>query len=163
MNIIGPGALVFGVDDLAACRQYLLDYGLKEAGGGRFEAVDGTAIVIRAKDDPSLPGGLGTASMLRETIYGVADVATLDAVEKELLRDREVGRVGDVVRALDDMGFALAFLVTQRRDIPPQAEKLNSPGSAPQRPVNELAVDEHARCDPRRGLAAAVGHRGGAG
>ncbi|MDN7868381.1 glyoxalase, partial [Burkholderia multivorans] len=28
MNIIGPDTLVFGVDDVSACRQYLLDYGL---------------------------------------------------------------------------------------------------------------------------------------
>jgi hypothetical protein len=31
MNIIGPGALVFGVDDIAACGQYLFDYGLQQA------------------------------------------------------------------------------------------------------------------------------------
>ena len=81
MNIIGLDALVFGVDDLAACRQYLIDYGLRDAGGDRFEALDGTAVVIRAKNDPSLPPGLGTASMLRETVYGVADAATLQAIE----------------------------------------------------------------------------------
>ena len=50
MNIIGPDALVFGVDDVAACAQYLIDYGLTpfgaDARGGRFEALDGTAIVI---------------------------------------------------------------------------------------------------------------------
>lgn len=55
MNIIGPDALVFGVDDLAACRQYLIDYGLHDAGNGRFEALDGTAVVIRQADDPALP------------------------------------------------------------------------------------------------------------
>ena len=71
MNIIGPDALVFGVDDLAACSQYLTDYGLtpveQTAQGGRFEALDGTAVEVRAKDDPALPPALGTASMLRET------------------------------------------------------------------------------------------------
>jgi hypothetical protein len=35
---------------------------------------------------------MGTASLLRETVYGVADVATLDAIETELRRDREVSR-----------------------------------------------------------------------
>ena len=55
MNIIGPDALVFGVDDLPACRQYLLDYGLKDAGGYRFEALDGTAIVLRAVMAPAAP------------------------------------------------------------------------------------------------------------
>ena len=37
MNIIGPDALVFGVDDVAACSRYLTDYGLTPVGNGRFE------------------------------------------------------------------------------------------------------------------------------
>ena len=106
MNIIGPDALVFGVDDVAACRQYLIDYGLKECGDGYFEALDGTGVTIRAKDDPSLPPAMPTASMLRETVYGVADAATLDAIEAELKKDREVSRSDGVLRSVDDMGFA---------------------------------------------------------
>jgi hypothetical protein len=74
MNIIGPDALVFGVDDVAGCGQYLLDYGLEQVNGAglgqRFEALDGTAIIIAHKGDTQLPASLGTASMLRKTIYG---------------------------------------------------------------------------------------------
>ena len=33
MKIIGPDALLFGVDDMAACTQYLTDYGLESVGG----------------------------------------------------------------------------------------------------------------------------------
>ena len=55
MNIIGPDALVFGVDDVAACAQFLTDYGLTPVGvderGGRFEAEDGTAVVIARADE----------------------------------------------------------------------------------------------------------------
>src|SRR5438128_2730064 len=90
MNIIGPDALVFGVDDVAACTQYLTDYGLEPVGNGRFEALDGTSIVLAAKDDKSLPPALGTASMLRKTIYGCADQATVEAIANELRKDREV-------------------------------------------------------------------------
>ncbi len=149
MNILGLDALVFGVDDLAACRQYLIDYGLAEAGPGRFEALDGTAIVIRAKDDPSLPPSLGTASLLRETVYGVADAATLDAIETELRRDREVTRRGGVVHAADDMGFALAFQVTVRRPLVLAAETVNAPGATPQRRPNALGVPPELPALPR--------------
>ena len=31
MNIIGPDALAFGVDDVAACKDYLIAFGLKPA------------------------------------------------------------------------------------------------------------------------------------
>src|SRR5690242_16403808 len=99
MHIIGPDALVFGVDDVAACSQYLVDYGLERVGhagaGLRFEALDGTAIVLSHKDDTVLPASLGTASMLRKTIYGVADQSMLDAIATELGRDRDVRKLDD--------------------------------------------------------------------
>jgi catechol 2,3-dioxygenase-like lactoylglutathione lyase family enzyme len=149
MNIIGLDALVFGVDDLTACRQYLIDYGLRDAGNGRFEALDGTAVVIRAKDDATLPPGLGTASLLRETVYGVADAATLQAIAAELSRDRSVTHEHGVVRAQDDMGFALAFQVTVRRPLDLPAETVNAPGATAQRPANAVGVDQNASALPR--------------
>ncbi|MEK8044797.1 VOC family protein [Ideonella margarita] len=149
MNIIGLDALVFGVDDLAGCRQYLIDYGLSDAGNGRFEALDGTAVLIRAKDDPSLPADLGTASLLRETVYGVADLATLDAIEAELQRDRTVTREGGVLRSVDDLGFALAFQVTVRRPLSMPAETVNAPGAVSQRGVNALGLPPEMPALPR--------------
>jgi hypothetical protein len=152
MRIIGPDALVFGVDDIAACAQYLTDYGLTPVGvdarGGRFEALDGTAVIVRGKDDPTLPKAFDTASMLRETVYGVADDASLEAIEAELAKDREVRRTSDsAVRAVDDMGFALRFQKTVRRPIDLPGEKVNAPGAASVRPVNQLGVDP--ALDPR--------------
>ena len=45
MNIIGPDELVFGVEDLQSCQQFLRDYGLAPAsdddGGSRFERSTG--------------------------------------------------------------------------------------------------------------------------
>jgi catechol 2,3-dioxygenase-like lactoylglutathione lyase family enzyme len=149
MNILGLDALVFGVDDPAACRQYLVDYGLKDAGGGRCEALDGTAVVVRAQDNATLPPSLGTASMLRETVYGVADASTLDDVEAELRRDREVTRRDGVVRCVDDMGFALAFQISVRRPIRLAAETVNAPGAAPQRGPNAIGVAPDMPAVPR--------------
>lgn len=154
MNIIGPDALVFGVDDVAACTQYLIDYGLDPVGvsatGGRFEALDGTAVVLARQDDPALPPSLGTSSMLRKTVYGVADQATLDAIATELRKDREVRKLPDgSIEAFDDMGFALGFQVTLRRPLNLPAETINAPGAAPQRPANVVAVDEDAIVKPR--------------
>jgi catechol 2,3-dioxygenase-like lactoylglutathione lyase family enzyme len=150
MDIIGPDALVFGVDDVAACSQYLVDYGLTPAGHGRFEALDGTAIVIAHKDDPSLPPGLGTSSMLRKTVYGVADAAALQAIADELKRDRTVERLPDgSIETVDDMGFVLGFQVTVRKPLALAAEAINAAGAAPQRPANVLGVRDDADCRPR--------------
>lgn len=150
MNIIGPDALVFGVDDVAACAQYLTDYGLEPKGNGRFEALDGTAVVLAHRDDTTLPRGLGTASMLRKTIYGCADLATVDAIAEELGKDREVRRLADgSIEAADDMGFMLGFQVTVRRGLSMPVETVNAPGAAPQRAPNVIGANQDAEAKPR--------------
>jgi catechol 2,3-dioxygenase-like lactoylglutathione lyase family enzyme len=154
MNIIGPDNLIFGVDDVGACSQYLIDYGLDPVGvterGGTFEGLDGTSVTIRGKDDTSLPPPLGTASMLRKTTYGVADVSALAAVGAELRKDREVRTLADnSIETVDDMGFVIGFQVTVRRPFDLPGELVNAPGAAPQRPPNEVAVNEDAVIRPR--------------
>jgi catechol 2,3-dioxygenase-like lactoylglutathione lyase family enzyme len=150
MNILGPDGLVFGVDDVAACQQYLTDYGLAPVGDGKFEALDGTFVQVLPKTDARLPADLGTASMLRKTIYGVADAATLQAIAEELGRDREVKRLADgSLESVDDMGFALGFQVSVRRALSMPPERVNAPGTAPQRGANELGVPGEGAITPR--------------
>ncbi|PMS16848.1 glyoxalase [Trinickia dabaoshanensis] len=154
MDILGPDTLVFGVDDVAACTTYLIDYGLVpvrcDDTGGRFEALDGTGIEIAHRDASGLPPALGTASMLRKTIYGVADTAALDAIAAELRRDREVRVLADgSIESADDMGFALGFQVTARRALSLAAEQVNSPGAPAQRAPNVVAVSDDAELTPR--------------
>jgi len=154
MNIIGPDELVFGVDDLEACRQYLLDYGLKPSTtsgrGTRFEALDGTAVSVRPADDPDLPPASGPAASLRETIYGVGDEATLKSIAAELGKDREVRRRSDgTVSCVDDMGFALRFQRTVRRPFTAPPDLTNAPGSPAQRPLNTVGITPDMPVVPR--------------
>ena len=149
MNIVGPDALIFGVDDVEACQQFLLDYGLDDAGNGRFEAQDGTAVIIASKDDPLLPPALESGSMLRKTVYGVAEQGTLDAIAEELGKDREVKKLDDgSLEAVDDLGFVLGFQVTTRKKLSTPAVKGNVPGSPDQRPLNDVAVSKEAQPKP---------------
>jgi hypothetical protein len=114
------------------------------------EALDGTSIAVLHKDDPSLPPPMGTACMLRKTVYGVADRAALDAIGAELAKDREVRRLADgSLEAADNMGFVLGFQVTVRRAFSRPAETINAPGAPAQRPPNVGAVDEDALISPR--------------
>jgi catechol 2,3-dioxygenase-like lactoylglutathione lyase family enzyme len=144
MNIIGPDALVFGVDDIAACETFLIDYGLEPKGNGLFAALDGTGVIITDKDNPELPEALPTGSMLRKTIYGVADTAALRAIKGELSKDREVKELADgSLESVDDMGFAIGFQITARKPLVLKAELVNAPGDT-HRPVNEVgAVKGH--------------------
>ena len=150
MNIIGPDLLIFGVDDVEACKQFALDYGLTQASEHRFVALDGTGIEIYSKDDSSLPAPLETGSSIRKTIYGVVDTATVDAIYDELSKDREVKRLDDgSIEAADDMGFVLGFQVTMRKPLDMPAEKINAPGAPAQRPANEIGVSKDFTSEPR--------------
>ena len=150
MNIIGPDSLVFGVDDVDACSKYFTDYGLDPAGDGRFNALDDTSVVIRKRDDKGLPAPLETGSTLRKTVYGVADESTLEAIRKELGSDREVKVLEDgTLETVDDLGFALGFQVTVRKELDLPGETVNSPGAPAQRPLNVVAADPDATPKPR--------------
>lgn len=157
MNITGLESLVFGVDDMAGSRQYLLDYGLDEehfdpAVGGSFAALDGTSIVVRHSTDPTLPPLPPGAHSpcLRETVYGVADAATLEAVRQNLAGDRPVatshtGRL----HALDDGGFAIAFQVSIKRPYSARYLGFNVPGQPPGRAPNDCAANPDEVIKPR--------------
>jgi len=151
MRIVGPDELIFGVDNLDACKTYLRDYGLCDEGNGRFAALDGSAMTVLAKDDASLPSPLPTATMLRQTVWGVEDQAALDEIEAELSKDRDVRRdANGRLSCKDDMNFEIAFQVTVRKklDLPP--ELINSPGAAPGRPANVIGANEEADALPRQ-------------
>lgn len=150
MRIIGPDELIFGVDDTDACKAFLKDYGLDEADDGTFEALDKTAITIKAKDDPSLPPPLPTSTMLRQTIWGVEDEATLDEIEAELSKDRDVTRDGNGrILCKDDCDFEIGFQVTRRVELNLPAEMINSPGATPGRGPNVIGANEDAPALPR--------------
>ncbi len=107
VRIVGPDELIFGVDNVDASKQFLRDYGLSESDGGRFEALDGTALTVRAKGDADLPAPLPTATMLRQTVWGVEDEAALAEIEAELSKDREVTRdAKGRVCCKDDLNFS---------------------------------------------------------
>jgi catechol 2,3-dioxygenase-like lactoylglutathione lyase family enzyme len=154
MNIIGPDYLVFGVDDIAACAEFLTAFGLEPVNitdrGGLFAALDGTGLVIRHKDDPDLPAPLPTGSMLRQQVYGVRTEADLVAIADELGKDRKVHKLADgTIETTDDLGFALKFQVTIRRPLDMPAEKINAPGAPAQRAPNELGVWDGMPAKPR--------------
>lgn len=150
LRIIGPDELVFGLDDTAIAATFLTDYGLNDAGDGLFEALDKTAIRICAKTDPRLPAPMQTSTMLRQTIWGVEDQASLDAIAAELSKDRPV-HIDDtgMIACKDDAGFEIAFRITRRVTLNLPAERVNSPGAAPGRAMNEVAANQDAPARPR--------------
>lgn len=152
MNITGIETLVFGVEDMAGCSQYLLDYGLERATDQphRYVALDGTGVELYAADADHLPPAPNSCQM-RKCVMGVADAETLQAIASELERDREVRRLPDgSLESVDDVGFAIGFQVTRRSPVPLLGEVSNAPGSPVQRAANQLGVQAgRGRIQPR--------------
>lgn len=146
MNIVGLETIIFAVEDIASCATFLTDYGLIPVdvtdAGGRFEALDGTSVVLAHTSDASLPPSIGNGCMMRKTVMGVADAETISAITAELSKDREVRQLADgSIESTDDSGFVIGFQVTARKEITLSGEISNVPGSPLQRPVNHRAVD----------------------
>lgn len=154
MNIIGLDSLVFGVDDFDASVNCLRDYGLRKVdrrlSGALYEALDGTSVEVRRAGDTGLAEAFGRSPNIRETIYGVADQVTLEAIGAELGKDRPVVLDGEgVLHAKDDSGIPIGFRVTTRRPIVAPPVLINVPGMAPQRPPNVVASRPEAEAEPR--------------
>lgn len=158
MNIVGLDMLTFGVDDLAAACQFLKDYGLEEVErtdhgdinqGGTYVAQDGTGVIVRKADDPSLPPAVAPSPTCRDTLYGVADEATLQAIANELAKDREVHRLpGGIIRSVDEDGYSISFRVTRRYTPTVPVIGINVPYQPPGRPANVCAAQDAARPKP---------------
>lgn len=149
MNIVGLETIIFAVEDIESCATFLTDYGLIPVDvndmGGRFEALDGTGVELAHVSDTRLPPSIGNGCMMRKTVMGVADEATLEAIFVELSKDRDVRKLADgSIESTDDSGFVIGFQITARKTLDLAGEISNVPGAALQRPVNHSAVNPEA-------------------
>lgn len=133
MNVTNLDSVVFGVTDLAASRRFWTDFGLVEStaadGATVFSARNGSTVVLRNADDPSLPEPIEPGATQREAVFGVRSPADLDAIAAELSRDRPVRVDADgTVHAADPLGFGIGFRVARRTPVTAPALKFNTPG-----------------------------------
>jgi len=140
MSILGIDRITYGVDDVAKCRKFFLDWGLKlarESGDALdFETLNGCEVFVRRADDPELPAAIEPGSTLREVVWAVASEADLDRLRRS---------VGDL-RATDPNGLALGFRVTRKRKLDVKGVPINAWGQ-PGRGVN-LRSTFYERAEP---------------
>jgi len=115
-GIEGIDRVTYGVEDLAACQRFFLDWGLKlvreHSAGLDFESLNGCELLVRKSDDPSLPPAVEPGSTLREVIWGVRGEPDLEALRTRGLRERDSVLVG-----VDPNGIGLGFRVTRKRAV----------------------------------------------
>jgi catechol 2,3-dioxygenase-like lactoylglutathione lyase family enzyme len=88
MTVEGIDRVTYGVEDLAACKRFFLDWGLslvRDAGEGLdFETLNGCEVSIRRSDDPNLPPAVEAGPTVREVIWGLrghADINDMPRVD----------------------------------------------------------------------------------
>ena len=112
MSIIGVKRLVFGLDEIETSERFFSDFGLdlaiRDGHGVRFDLAEGSSIELRLASDPELPAPFLEGNAPREVIWGVSDRQTLDAITRELSRDRPISvDAKGTLHTRDDIGIAI--------------------------------------------------------
>ncbi len=130
MSVLGIDEISYGADDLAACRQFFLDWGLslaeEQADRLVFETLNGCRVIVAATNHPDLPPAIEAGPTLREVVWGVASEADL-ALYADRIRAlpgfvQGNGRIG----CTDPNGLAVRLQLTQKRDVQMQSAEYNT-------------------------------------
>jgi len=130
MSVLGIDQVTYGAADLANCRRFFLDWGLKlvseQAQELVFETLNGCRVVVAHSDRPGLPVGLEPDPTMREVVWGVeseADIARYRSRIAGLPSFVEgEGRIG----CTDPNGLAIRFQVTRKRAIEVDCAQTNT-------------------------------------
>lgn len=121
MSILGIDRITYGVEDLAACRAFFLDWGLtlvrEDAKGLDFESLNGCEIQIRLSDDASLPPAFEPGPTLRQVIWGVAAPADLDLYRQALQGEPGFKESDGTLYAIDPNGMGVGLRVSRKRKV----------------------------------------------
>lgn len=150
MPLGGVESVVYGVSDLAASTRFYDDFGLKSVSRNDKEVVyrleEGSRIILRKIDDPSLPPHHYVGSGVRETFYGVDTREELDEYAARIGTDREVRRSqdGNRIHFIADGDIPLGLAVWTRRPVLYAPDPVNAPD-------NIKRLNQHRRWRVRAG------------
>jgi len=121
VSTLGIDRITYGGEDIARCRQFFLDWGLKlvreEGGAADFETLNGGEVLLRRSDDPRLPPAIEPGPTLREVIWGVESAADLDRLRAALGADAAWSAGEETLRTRDPNGLSLGFRVSRKRRV----------------------------------------------
>ncbi|EED70342.1 VOC family protein [Comamonas testosteroni] len=134
MSVLGIDEISYGADDLAACRQFFLDWGLslaeEQADRLVFETLNGCRVIVAATNHPDLPSAIEAGPTLREVVWGVESAADLALYEARIAQlpgfVKQGGPNGGRIGCTDPNGLAVRLQLTQKRDVQMQSAEYNT-------------------------------------
>ncbi|ABQ67926.1 Glyoxalase/bleomycin resistance protein/dioxygenase [Rhizorhabdus wittichii RW1] len=133
MPIGGIESVVYGVDDLDVSARFYDDFGLKAVRRSDAEVVyrldEGSRVVLRHAEDPSLPPRHYDGCGVRETFYGVDSREELAHYAERIGADRELrwSGDGDTIHFLADGGIPLGLRLWRRQPVVYAPDPVNAP------------------------------------
>src|SRR5437773_1916975 len=128
-SIEGIDRITYGVEDIAECKRFFLDWGLRLVGEDDarldFESLNGCEVKVCKSDDPSLPAAVEQGPTLREVIWGVTTQSDLEALRPSLSGQPDFCERDGTLSCTDPNGTGAGFRVTRKRTI----ELLGSPAN----------------------------------
>jgi len=155
LAILGIETLVYGVEDVALSQRYFEDFGLTLESASETEAVfrlpEGSSVILRAINDPTLPASPIVGPGVREIIWGVDDEAALERLAADLATDLEVRRdAKGGAHFLTDFGVPMGLRVFRKQSFVCAPEPSNAPGRI-------VRLNQHRRWR-ERARPKAIGH-----
>jgi len=134
MAIVGIDTALFGVRDMAQTARFFEDMGLpvfrRSADEVHFRLEEGSNLIVRHADHPSVPRSVLCPGGMQEIILGVDTQQSLDALVADLGRDRDVKPGADGAhRFLSDCGIPLGLRVFNRRKVQFAPDPVNAAGN----------------------------------
>jgi len=143
MSILGIDRITYGVEDVAKCRRFFLDWGLKLVRESDtsldFETLNGCEVHVRHAEDATLPPAIENGSTLREVVWGVERTDDLERVRRALGAGSHYAERFGTLHAADPNGLALGFRVTHKRKVDVRGVPINAWGQ-PGRGVNQRST-----------------------
>lgn len=151
MAIVGIEKLIYGVDDLDTCSRFFEDFGLPVKTRSTKEAIfvleEGSSIILKKLDDPSLPASRLRGNGVKEVWWAVDSTQHLEELVVHLQTVTEVVRDEDgVAHFVPPFGYPMALCLSTKRPVITAPDPVNSPGN-----VNRLNRNRkwHVRARPR--------------
>ena len=131
MAINGIETVIYGVEDVALCTRFFVDFGLPlvsaSADEAHFQLVEGSSVLIRSLAAAQVPGQALVGYGVQQVIYGVTSESALERLVEDLAVDRPVRRDSDgTAYFFDDDGIALGLRVFDRQSVVGAPDAVNS-------------------------------------
>lgn len=134
MSVLGIDQITYGVDDMATCQRFMLDWGLKlvhETGDKQvFECLNGCKVVMADLHHAELPPAFEAGPTLREVVWGVQSEADLDQIAANIQAESTfVDTLIEGARRIgctDPNGMAVRFQITQKQAVDLECAAMNT-------------------------------------